>query len=428
VPGVKSVRIGLLGVGTVGRSVARALTERRDVLSRVAGAPLLLQRAAVRDVSRDRGIDSALLTADARSIVQSDDVDLIIELIGGEEPARTLIAEALERKKPVVTANKRVVAWHGPQLAQLAAHRGVELRFEAAVGGGIPLIAPLTDDLAANRVLELRAIINGTTNYILTRMAEGDSFEAALAQAQKLGYAEADPKDDVDAVDAADKLAILVRIAFGVPCTPAQVFRQGVRELDPQDLAYGREMGYALKLLATARRTDGKVEARVHPTFLPADHPLARVDGPRNAVHVVGDLSGPVLFGGLGAGGDATASAVLADVAHVARRLALGDPVEPPRPSAPGAELLPIGEVRTRCYLRLAVDDVPGVFAQVTSVLADRGIGLASVIQREPETGPADVVLLTYPASEAALQHAEAELARLSCTRAVRARIRVEEA
>ena len=424
---VRSVRIGLLGVGTVGRSVARALAERTDVLSRAVGAPLVLQRAAVRDLSRDRGVDAALLTADARSIVRADDVDVVIELIGGEEPARTLIAEALDRRKPVVTANKRVVAWHGPQLSQLASQRGVELRFEAAVGGGIPLIAPLTDDLAANRVLELRAIINGTTNYILTRMAAGERFDAALAEAQKLGYAEADPGDDVDAVDAADKLAILVRIAFGLSCTPAEIFRQGVRDLDPQDLAYGRDMGYALKLLATARRTNGKIEARVHPTFLPAEHPLARVDGPRNAVHVVGDLSGPVLFGGLGAGGDATASAVLADVTHVARRLALGDPVEPPRPSVPGAELLPIGEVRTRCYLRLAVDDVPGVFAQVTSVLAERGIGLASVIQREPGTGPADVVLLTYPASEAALQQAEAELARLPCTRAVRARIRVEE-
>jgi homoserine dehydrogenase len=425
---VKPVRIGLLGVGTVGRAVARALAERRDVLSRAAGAPLILQRAAVRDLSRERGVDTALLTADARSVVQADDVDVVIELMGGEEPAKTLILEALQRKKPVVTANKRVVAWHGPQLAQLAAQRGVELRFEAAVGGGIPLIAPLTDDLAANRVLELRAIINGTTNYILTRMAAGETFDDALAQAQKLGYAEADPSDDVDAVDAADKLAILVRIAFGLACTPAQIFRQGVRGLDPQDLAYGREMGYALKLLATARRTDGKVEARVHPTFLTAEHPLARVDGPRNAVHVVGDLSGPVLFGGLGAGGDATASAVLADVTHVARRLALGDPVEPPRPLVAGAELLPMAQVRTRCYLRLAVDDVPGVFAQVTGVLADHGIGLASVIQREPGKGPADVVLLTYAADESALAQAESELARLPCTRAVRARIRVEEA
>src|SRR5438270_839143 len=352
----QQVRIGLLGVGTVGQAVARSLIERQDVLSRAAGTPLILQRAAVRDLARPRSLAVERLTADPAAVAIADDVDLVIELVGGEEPARTLIASALERGRPVVTANKRVLAWHGPQLAELAARKGVELRYEAAVGGGIPLIAPLTDDLAANRVLELRAIINGTCNYVLTRMASGERLEDALAKAQQAGYAEADPRDDVDAVDAADKLAILVRIAFGVPCTPKEIFRQGIRELDPQDLSYGREMGYALKLLATARRTDGKVEARVHPTFLPADHPLARVDGPRNAVHVVGDLSGPVLFGGLGAGGDATASAVLADVTHVARRLALGDPVEPPRPLVPGAELLPMGEVRTRCYLRLAVD------------------------------------------------------------------------
>src|SRR5437762_10143350 len=273
---MKQVRIGLLGVGTVGQAVARALVERQDVLSRAAGTPLLLQRAAVRDLARPRGLPAGRRTSDPAAVAAADDVDLVIELVGGEEPARSLITTALERGRPVVTANKRVLAWHGPQLAQLAAQRGVELRFEAAVGGGIPLIAPLTDDLAANRVLELRAIINGTTNYILTRMAAGERFDAALAQAQKLGYAEADPGDDVDATDAADKLAILVRIAFGLPCTPAQIFRQGVRDLDPQDLSYGREMGYALKLVATARRTDGKVEARVHPTFLSAEHPLAR--------------------------------------------------------------------------------------------------------------------------------------------------------
>jgi homoserine dehydrogenase len=424
---VKSIRVGLLGVGTVGRAVAHALVERRDVLSRAAGAAIVLQRAAVRDVQRDRGLEPGQLTADAASVVRADDVDIVIELMGGEEPARALIAEALDRGRPVITANKRVVAWHGPELARIAARRGVELRFEAAVGGGIPLIAPLTDDLAANRVVELRAVINGTTNYILTRMSGGETFEAALAQAQALGFAEADPRDDVEAVDAADKLAILIRIAFGTSCTPDQIFRQGVRGLEPQDLAYGREMGYALKLLATARRNDGGIEARVHPAFLPGDHPLARVDGPRNAVHVVGDLAGPVMFSGLGAGGDATASAVLADLTHVARRLALGDPVEPLRPAGDAPSVLPMDRVQTRCYLRLAVDDVPGVFAQVTRVLADHAIGLASVIQREPgKQGQADVVLLTYAAPEAALARAEEELARLPCTRSVRARIRVE--
>src|SRR5436190_21162019 len=345
---MKQVRIGLLGVGTVGQAVARALIERQDVLSRAAGTTLVLQRAAVRDLARPRGLPSDRLTADPASVARADDVDLVIELIGGEEPARGLIAAALERGKPVVTANKRVLAWHGPQLEQLAASKGVELRYEAAVGGGIPLIAPLTDDLAANRVLELRAIINGTCNYVLTRMATGETFDAALAQAQQAGYAEADPRDDIDAVDASDKLCVLVRLAFDAECTPAQLHRQGIRGLDAKDLAYGRELGYVLKLLAVARRTDSGVEARVHPAFLPAEHPLARVDGAYNAVYVIGDLCGPVMFSGLGAGGDATASAVLADVVHVARRLALGVPVPPRGETGPGARALPWSGGRTR--------------------------------------------------------------------------------
>ena len=425
---MKSVRIGLLGVGTVGQAVARALIERRDVLSRAAGAGLVLQRAAVRDLSRPRPLSREQLTTDPVQVARADDVDLVIELMGGEEPARGLIAAALERGKPVVTANKRVIAWHGPELTRLAATKGAELRYEAAVGGGIPLIAPLHDDLAANRVLELRAIINGTCNYVLTRMAQGETLETALGKAQEAGYAEADPRDDIDGVDAADKLCVLVRLAFNATCTPGQLHRQGIRGLDPRDLAYGRELGYVLKLLAIARRGPGLgVEARVHPAFLPADHPLARVDGAQNAVHVVGDLCGPVMFSGLGAGGDATASAVLADVVHVARRLALGDPVPPPRDSGPEAPLIPMSEVKTRCYFRLSVDDVPGVFAQVTKVLATHEIGLASVIQREPgKLGSAEVVLFTYAAPESALAAAEAELSKLPSTRAVLARIRVE--
>jgi len=425
---VKTVRIGLLGVGTVGEAVARALVERNEMLSRTAGVALVLQRAAVRDLAKPRPLPREQLTTDPAAVAQASDVDLVVELMGGEEPARSLIASALERGKPVVTANKRVLAWHGPRLAELAARKGVELRGEAAVGGGIPLIAPLTDDLAANRVLGLRAIINGTCNYILTRMAQGEQLEGALAKAQEAGFAEADPRDDVDGVDAADKLCILVRLAFNASCTPDQLHRQGIRGLDPRDLAYGRELGYVLKLLAIARRAPGgAVEARVHPAFLPADHPLARVDGAQNAVHIVGDLCGPVMFSGQGAGGDATASAVLADVVHVARRLSLGDPVPPPRDSGPEVPLLPMAEVKTRCYFRLAVDDVPGVFAQVTRVLAAHEIGLASVIQREPgKLGAAEVVLLTYAAPEAALAAAETELAGLPSTRAVLARIRVE--
>src|SRR5258705_85781 len=229
--------------------------------------------------------------------------------------------------------------------------QAVELGYEADVGGGTPLIAPLTDDLAANRVPELRVIINGTCNDVLTRMAAGEAFDAALAQAQQAGYAEADPRDDIDAVDAGDKLCVLVRLAFDVSCTPAQLHRQGIRGLDVRDLAYGRELGYVLKLLAVARRTSSGVEARVHPAFVPAEHPLARVDGAYNAVHVIGDLCGPVMFSGLGAGGDATASAVLADVVHVARRLALRDPLPPPPPHGPGAKLLPMSGRETPSFL-----------------------------------------------------------------------------
>ena len=425
-PPHQRIRIGLLGLGTVGQAVVRALRERHDVLSRASGASLQLELAAVRDPAKPRPAPGIEVTGDAAAVVRGS--DLVIELMGGAEPARSLIAAALEAGKPVITANKRVLAWHGPQLEQLAAKNGVELRCEAAVGGGIPLIAPLTDDLAANRVLELRAIINGTCNYVLTRMAQGETLEDALAKAQEAGYAEADPRDDVDGVDAADKLCILTRLAFNAACTPDRLHRQGIRGLDPLDLAYGRELGYVLKLLAIARRGEGgAVEARVHPAFLPADHPLARVDGAQNAVHIVGDLCGPVMFSGLGAGGDATASAVLADVVHVARRLALGDPVTPPRDSGPESPLLPMAEVKTRCYFRLAVDDVPGVFAQITRVLAAHEIGLASVIQREPgKQGAAEVVLFTYAAKESALAAAEAELAQLPSTRAVKARIRVE--
>jgi homoserine dehydrogenase len=424
---VKSLRIGLLGVGTVGAAVARAIATRGDVLARASRAALVVQRAAVRDPAKERGLSLERVTTDPREVVRADDVDVVVELLGGEEPAFGLIKEAIERGKPVVTANKRVVAWHGPELHDLAARKGVELRYEAAVGGGIPLLAPLADDLAANRIVELRAIINGTTNYILTQMAQGASFQDALTTAQKLGYAEADPGDDVDAVDAADKLAILVRIAFGVSCTPREIFREGVRSLDPVDIAYGREMGYALKLLASARRADGGIEARVHPAFVSLDHPLARVDGARNAVHLIGDLCGPVMFSGLGAGGDATASAVLADLTHVSRRLVLGDEVEPPRPEHHALPVLPMDQVHGRSYLRLSVDDVPGVFAQITHVLAEAGIGLSSVIQREPVSGQADVVLMTYSAPEAAMREALTRLAALPCTHSVRARIRVEE-
>ncbi|MFN0061033.1 MAG: homoserine dehydrogenase [Myxococcaceae bacterium] len=424
---MKPVRIGLLGLGNVGGVVARELLQRQNLLEKAAGTPLVLQRVAVREPQKHRGATGPALDTDPMRVACADDVDVVVELMGGLEPARSVVQAALEHQKSVVTANKRLLAWHGDALTALAARRHVDLRYEASVGGGIPLLAPLEDDLAANRVLELRAIINGTTNYILTQMASGTSFATALADAQARGFAEADPTADVDAIDAVDKLALLVRIAFGVRCTPDALFREGIRELDVKDLALGKELGYVLKLIASARRTPEGVEARVHPAFLPQSHPLARIDGAQNAVQVIGDLSGPVMFSGQGAGGEATASAVLADVVHIARRMAMGVPPSVPRSPQTDERLRPMADVRTRCYFRLAVDDVPGVFAQLTQVLAAHHIGLASVLQREPfKQGAAEVVLLTYEAPESALAQAEVELAQLPCTRAVRARIRVD--
>ena len=415
------LRIGLLGVGTVGGAVARALTLRKRELEAAAGTSLTITRAVVRDLGKPRGLPQELLSTDPEAVVRAPDVDVVVELMGGEEPCRSLIERALENGKHVVTANKRVLAHHGEELLEKASAKGLSLRYEGAACGGLPVIAPLAHDLAANDICELRGIINGTTNYIVTAMANGGDFTSTLAEAQRLGYAEADPTDDVDGIDAADKLAILVRLAFGAVITPKRIYREGLRAIEAHDIALGRELGYTLKLLATARRTDEGIEARVHPVFLPTSHPLARVDGADNALHVVGDLCGPIMFSGRGAGGDATASAVLADIVRIAR-----GGVNTVR-SVSDVPILSMADTRTRCYFRIAVDDVPGVFAKITAVLATYDIGLASVLQREPfQQGSAEIVLLTYAARESALAKAEADLAALSCTRAVRARIRVD--
>ncbi len=418
---MRRLRVGLLGVGVVGGSVARALTQKREQLNAAAGAELVLTRAVVRDPTKARDVPKNLLGTDAEALVRADDVDLVVELMGGEEPCRTLIDTALTHGKHVVTANKRVLAWHGDALFAKAAAKNVALRYEAAVCGGLPVIAPLADDLAANAIRELRGIINGTTNFIVTAMAAGGSYADTLAEAQRRGFAEADPTADVEGIDAADKLAILVRLAFGAAITPQKIFREGIAKLEARDIALGRELGYTLKLLGTARLAATGVEARVHPVFLPTSHPLARVDGALNAVQVVGDLCGPIMFSGQGAGGDATASAVLADIIHVARGALNTTRATRDLP------ILPMGETRTRCYFRIAVDDVPGVFAKITQVLADHAIGLASVLQREPpQAGSAEIVLLTYSAPESAHAAATADLEKLSCTRAVMARIRVD--
>jgi homoserine dehydrogenase len=345
----------------------------------------------------------------------------------------------------VVTASKVAIAEAGTDLLARAAARGVELRFEAAVGGGIPLLGPLEEDLAANAVSGVRGIVNGTTNYILGRMAQaGLPFAEALGEAQRLGYAEPDPTADIEGGDAACKLAILARLAFGAPVAPDVVYREGISRLAPRDLAYARELGYVVKLLAIGRLRgdDGagprSLELRVHPVFLPAASPLSKVDGALNAVEVSGDLVGSVVLHGPGAGGKPTASSVLGDVLAVARRRLAGTAALP-RYGHPGggiSAVLPMGEVRSRYYLRLQVLDRPGVFAQVTLPLGDRGISLAQVIQRGREPGEAapsssgggaaEIVLLTYEAREADMQAAVRTLATLPAVHEVSALVRVE--
>ncbi|MBM2832030.1 MAG: metM [Dehalococcoidia bacterium] len=325
----KGIGIGLLGLGVVGSGVAQVLLQKADFLERQAGSPLSLKRVLVRHPGKRRSlkIAPALLTTRAEDILQDPAVDIVVEVIGGESPAREYIREALQRGKSVVTANKEVMAKYGPELLSLAGEKGVFLHFEASVGGGIPLIAPFQRDIRANDIRGIHAIINGTCNYILTRMArEGAEFAEALKSAQELGYAEADPTNDIEGIDASYKLAILASLAFQMVVRPEDVYREGISRLALRDFKFARELGYAIRLLAIAKRDGDSVEVRVHPVLLPEDYLLAKVDGVFNAVQVEGDLFGKLLFYGQGAGALPTASAVVTDILAIAQKLRCAAP------------------------------------------------------------------------------------------------------
>src|SRR5581483_6876305 len=314
------VRIGLLGLGVVGSAVAHALVEKGAVLERRVGRPLELRRVLVRDPVKPRPIDTSLVTTDADAILADPAIDIVVEMMGGEDPAHDYIVRALRSGKHVVTASKEVMAKHGPETLAIAAEHGVEISFEASVGGGIPVIGPFKIDLLANEIHGVQAIINGTTNFILTRMAtEGTELGDALSEAQRLGYAEPDPRNDVEGIDAGYKLAILGSLAFHTVVRPSDVYVEGITRLTSADFRYARELGYAIKLLAIARATDGAVELRVHPALVPEAEMLAKVDGVFNAVAVEGDLVGRILFYGRGAGAGPTSSAVVADIIDVAQ-------------------------------------------------------------------------------------------------------------
>lgn len=408
------IGIALLGVGNVGGGVTAALERGRERYAARIGQPLELRHALVRDPKRARdGVPAALLTARIEDVLADPAVRIVVELMGGEEPARDYIARALASGRHVVTANKEVMAKHGAALLALAAQHNVRLQFEAAVGGGIPIIAPLSRDLLANEVTAVTAIINGTTNYMLTKMArEGVPYADVLAEAQRLGYAEPDPTADVEGIDASYKLAILCGLAFHVAISPGDVMRQGITALHPRDFRYARDLGYAIKLLAQGRLEGGAIVATVQPTLVALDEPLAKVDGVLNAIQVEGDLVGRVLFEGPGAGPRPTASAVLADVLDVAR-----DVVSGRGPSDPVAyRSLPVrgaGEHRSRYYLRLTVADRPLVLARLGQALGEHEISIASVLQVEADehARTAELVITTHIASSAALNAALDQIA-----------------
>lgn len=428
----ESIGIGLLGLGVVGSGVAKALMERAEALAAQVGCPLSLRKILVRDLQKRRAVkvERYLLTTDPREILADPEIDIVIEVIGGESPALEFIKEAIGRGKHVVSANKEVIAKHGPELLSLAQEKRVDILYEASVGGGIPLIAPFKQDLLANEISAIHAIINGTTNYILTRMAaEGLDFSSALRQAQKLGYAEADPANDIEGIDAAYKLAILATLAFHTEVRPRDVYHEGISRLSSRDFRYARELGYAIKLLAIAKEKDRSIEVRVHPVFIPEDLLLAKVDGVYNAVQVEGDLVGRVIFYGQGAGALPTSSAIVADVINLAQRINLGVSITPSLRLEPTKRIKPISEIESRYYLRMSTDDRPGVLAQISKILGDHLISISSVIQKETDvvSQTAEIVLMTYPAQEWAMQRALKEIERLEVVKEISNFIRVED-
>ncbi len=415
--------IGLLGAGVVGSQVARV------ILDPDANNQLSLNGILVRDIERQRdGVPSELLTTDPEMVLSDDSNDIIIEVMGGEEPARSYMAAALSAGKHVVTANKEALAKHGDELTNLAVQNGVSLSFEASVGGGIPVLAVIQDSLTANRIESIRAIINGTTNYILSSMDEsGMSFEDALSEAQELGYAEADPTADVDAHDAVYKLSILARLAFGASASPDMIHREGISNIGAKDLRYARALGFTVKLLAIARAGSDGVRCRVHPALVPADVPMANVNGVLNAVELNGDLLGPLWLQGRGAGAGPTASAVMGDVLRIAKGMLSNGSKASERTNAPN--VVDMDDLQVRYYVRLTCLDRFGVLAKIAGVFGDATISIASVLQfdADDERGLADLVIMTHPSREASMQEAASRLRQLDVVASLENLIRVED-
>ena len=432
---MKAVKVGLLGLGVVGGGTWKVLTNNAGEIERRAGRRIEVAGVAVRDVQKAQALvgDSAYITQDGMRVVRDPDIDVVVEVIGGETLAREWIMEAIAHGKHVVTANKALLARHGNEIFAAAEAKGVTVAFEAAVAGGIPAIKAIREGLAANQIQWVAGIINGTSNFVLSEMrSRGLSFNEALAEAQLLGYAEADPTFDVEGVDAAHKLTLLASIAFGIPVQFNKTHTEGISHLAREDIAHAERLGYRIKLLAITRRSERGIELRVHPTLIPAERLLANVEGAMNAVLVQGDAVGPTLYYGQGAGEEPTASAVVADLVDVTR-LHTADPGHrvPHLAFQPDAmsdsPILPIDEVRTSYYLRLRVDDRPGVLADIARILADAGISIGSMIQEPGDDSGADIIFLTHQAVERDVKRAIERIGSLPFVRSAVTRIRMED-
>jgi homoserine dehydrogenase len=434
---MKPLQVGLLGIGTVGSGTFRVLQRNREEIRRRAGRAIEIRCVADLDVARARALvgEGVPVVADARAVIADPEVDVVVELIGGYGIARTLVLEAIAAGKHVVTANKALLAVHGTELFAAARERGVVVAFEAAVAGGIPIIKALREGLTANRIEWIAGIINGTTNFILSEMrGKGLDFDVVLREAQRLGYAEADPTFDIEGVDAAHKATIMSAIAFGIPVQFERAHVEGITRLQALDIRYAEQLGYRIKLLGIARRREAGIELRVHPTLVPASRLIASVEGAMNAVVVQGDAVGTTLYYGKGAGSEPTASAVIADLVDLAR-LDTADPAHrvPHLAFQPGelaaTPILPIDEVVTAFYLRLRVADQAGVLAQVTAILAAQGISIDALLQRESAEGESqtDVIILTHDTVEGRMREAIARMQQLPTVLAPIVSLRKEE-